>query len=224
MEQNREFAHLSREGWMAYNSRSRHRPGGVVIGQGFTVAKRHVAMFCVGLCVALSVQMTIVVLDQLKHAFQIDHAPNALAGAVFDHGHHLKVEVAHATDHPDDKSTLIHEVAFAPHDHDGAPHSHNHDAAPHSHDHDAVPHAHEHDSAPQGFHTHDWLPQGHDHGPIGHHHHGAGMLTPWLVSASLQIAIVPVKIAVDEINITGHPDAPAWRRDRPPKLNLERIV
>jgi hypothetical protein len=33
-----------------------------------------------------------------------------------------------------------------------------------------------------------------------------------------------VKITVDEFGVSGHPDAPAWRRDRPPKLNLERIA
>jgi hypothetical protein len=210
-----------------------------VIGQGFTVAKRHVAMFCVGLCVALSVQMTIVVLDRMKHVFQIEHAPTALAGPVFDHGHHVKVDVAVVPGHSDDDTGLIHEIAFSPdvthpHDHDAAPHSHDHETVPaHVHGHDAPPHSHEsqdfahahdHDTAPQGFHTHDWLPEGHDHGPIGHHHHGSGMLTPWLVSASLEIAIVPVKITVDEFGVTGHADAPAWRRDRPPKLNLERIA
>ena len=50
------------------------------------------------------------------------------------------------------------------------------------------------------------------------------MLTPWLVSAPLQIAVLPTRIAVLDYGVTGHPDAPAWRRDRPPKLNLERIV
>ncbi len=52
-----------------------------MIGQRFTVAKRRVAMFCVALCMGLSAQMTIVVLDRLKHVFQIEHAPTALAGA-----------------------------------------------------------------------------------------------------------------------------------------------
>jgi hypothetical protein len=165
----------------------------------------------------------------MKHVFQIEHAPTALAGPVFDHGHHLKVEIAHMPDHSHDEPALVHQAAFSPdaghpHDHDVAPQSHDHDAAPHAHDHDAMQHSHDHDTAPHGFHTHDWLPQGHDHGPIGHHHHGSGMLTPWLVSASLQIAIVPVKVTVDEFGVTGHPDAPAWRRDRPPKLNLERVA
>jgi hypothetical protein len=191
-----------------------------VIGQGFTTAKRHVALFCVGLCVALSVQMTIVVLDRMKHVFQIEHAPTALAGPVFDHGHHLKVEIAHVPDHSHDEPALVHQAAFSP----DAGHPHDHDVAPHAHDHDATQHSHDHDTAPDGFHTHDGLPQGHDHGPITHHHHGSGMLTPWLVSASLQLAIVPVKITVDEFGVTGHPDAPTWRRDRPPKLNFERIA
>jgi hypothetical protein len=181
-----------------------------VIGQGFTVAKRHIALFCVGLCVALSVQMTIVVLDRMKHVFQIDHAPTALAGPVFDHGHHLKVDIAHVPEqgHEDD-----HHLAVVHGDHD-----HDYDiqqVAYHTHD----------DGQPSPtYHTHEGLPQGHDHGPITHHHHGNGMLTPWLVSALLQITIVPEKITVEEFRVTGHPDAPAWRRDRPPKLNLERIV
>jgi hypothetical protein len=146
----------------------------------------------------------------MKHVFQIEHAPTALAGPVFDHGHHLKVDVRQVPDHSHDEAAPI-VVAFAPDS-----------AVPH--DHDAAPHEHDHDTAPQGFHTHDGLPQGHDHGPITHHHHGSGMLAPWLVSASLQIAIVAVKIPVDEFRITGHADAPAWRRDRPPKLDLERIA
>jgi hypothetical protein len=182
-----------------------------MIGQGFTIAKRHVAMFCVALCLALSAQMTIVVLDRLQHVFQVAHAPNGLAGPVFDHGHHLKVDVAHVPGHPHDEEPLVHEIAFSPDD-----------AQPH--DHDAAPHSHDRDVAPHGFHTHDGLLQGHDHGPITHHHHGSGMLSPWLVSASLQISIVPAKVSVDEFRVSGHPDAPAWRRERPPKLNLERIV
>ena len=207
-----------------------------MIGQGFAIAKRHVAMFCVGLCVALSVQMTIVVLDRMKHVFQIEHAPTALAGPVFDHGHHLKVDVAHVSKqgHADDHH---HAVVHGDHDHDVQPaadHTHGHGGHGHDHDIQQVAYhthddgtAHAHDDAGQvspTHHTHEGLPQGHDHGPITHHHHGSGMLTPWLVSASLQIAIMPVKITVDEFPITGHPDAPAWRRDRPPKLNLERIV
>lgn len=176
-----------------------------MIGQGFVTAKRHVAMFCVGLCVALSVQMTIVVLDQLQHALQIDHAPNALAGPVFDHAHHLKTEVQYAPSH-------LHDV-------------HDHEAVPaHAHDHDVAPHAHDHDTAPSGFHTHDWLPQGHDHGSTTHHHHGTGMLAPWLVSVPLEIAGDPIRIPLLDYGITGHADAPAWRRDRPPKLDLERIA
>ena len=199
-----------------------------MIGQRFTVAKRHVALFCVGLCMALSVQMTIVVLDRLKHVFQIEHAPTALAGPVFDHGHHLKVDVQHVPDrsHADAEPARahVHEIAFSP----DVAHTHDHDAAPvHSDGHHHSPdgtHGHDQDTAPSGFHTHDWLPQGHDHGPITHHHHGSGMLSPWLVSASPQIAFPPVRAPVLEFGVTGHPDAPAWRRDRPPKLNLERLV
>jgi hypothetical protein len=208
-----------------------------VIGQRFTVAKRRVAMFCVALCMGLSAQMTIVVLDRAKHTFQIDHAPNGLAGAVFDHGHHLDVDVQHSPDrgHEDDHHVAVvnghddHDVQRVaghghPHDDDAAPppghHAHGDDAAPvHSH-----VHAHNDAAAGSTHHTHDGLPQGHDHGPITHHHHGSGMLTPWLVSAPPQIAVPPTWIAFMDYGVTGHPDAPAWRRDRPPKLNLERIA
>lgn len=166
-------------------------------------------MFCVALCLALSAQMTIVVLDQIQHVFQVDHAPNALAGPVFDHGHHLKVDVQHAPGHS--------------HAHNDAAPAHGH----HSHEvQQSSGHAHAHDDGapPRGFHTHDWLPQGHDHGPITHHHHGSGVLTPWLVSAPLQLAVLPPRAPVFDYGAAGHPDAPAWRRDRPPKLNLERVV
>jgi hypothetical protein len=207
-----------------------------VVGQGFAIAKRHIAMFCVGLCVALSVQMTVVVLDRMKHVFQIEHAPTALAGPVFDHGHHLKVDVQHVSEqgHEDDHH---HAVMHGDHDHDVQPvadHTHGHGGSAHDHDvqqvayhthDDGTAHTHDDGGWPSPtYHTHDGLPQGHDHGPITHHHHGNGMLTPWLVSVSLQIAMVPVKITVDEFGVSGHPDAPAWRRDRPPKLNLERIA
>jgi hypothetical protein len=50
------------------------------------------------------------------------------------------------------------------------------------------------------------------------------MLSPWLVSASVQVPVVPLKTPVFEFGIAGHADPPAWRRDRPPKLSLERIV
>jgi len=195
-----------------------------VIGQRFAVAKRRVAMFCVALCVGLSAQMTIVVLDRLKHVFQIEHAPTALAGPVFDHGHHLAVDVQHLPElgHQDDHDVP---VVHGHDDHDVQPvadHGHAHgDAVAPGHGH---VHAHDDGGQAQGFHTHDGLPQGHDHGPITHHHHGTGVLTPWLVSSPLQLAAMPVMIAVFDYGITGHPDAPAWRRDRPPKLNLERIV
>ena len=191
-----------------------------MIGQRFTVAKRHVAMLCVGLCMALSVQMTIVLLDQLKHVLQIDHEPNALAGPVFDHAHHLKVDVQYVPDHSDSHPHTVPAHAdddvFSP----DVAHSHDHDATPtHTH-----AHAHDDDAAPSGFHTHDGLPQGHDHGSTTHHHHGTGMLAPWLVSVPFEIAGQPIRIPVLDHGVTGHPDALAWRRDRPPKLNLERIV
>jgi hypothetical protein len=136
-------------------------------------------MLCVWLCVALLAQMTIVVLDQLQHALNIAHAPNALAGYVIFHAR------------------------------DVAPHSHplGDDGGP----------AH-------GHYTHDGLPDGHDHDPLTHHHYGTGMLTPWLVSTPPQIAVVPVEVAVVAFGVTRHPDAPAWRRDRPPKPDLESIV
>jgi hypothetical protein len=173
---------------------------------------------------ALSTQMTIAVLDRLQHTFQIEHAPNGLAGPVFDHGHHVKQDILQLASLTDE------------HDHDLAPtvsdHVHDAQQAHHhgeAHDHDAAPahgpqHAHDDGGPAQDVHTHDGLPQGHDHGPITHHHHGSGVLTPWLVSSPLQLAVLPVTTAVFEYGVTGHPDAPAWRRDRPPKLHFERFV
>jgi hypothetical protein len=178
-----------------------------VIGQQFAIGKRRVALFCVALCIALSVQITMVVLDRMKHTFQIAHAPSALAGDVFEHGHHLTIEV--------------------PHEPRGAhPHAHNADGG-HGHGTGDAAHRHADDhgrAATAGFHTHDWLPEGHDHGPIGHHHHGTGMLTPWLVSAPVDIAAIPLQVPVIDYGLTGHADAPEWRRDRPPKSTLERFA
>jgi hypothetical protein len=192
----------------------------------------------VGLCAVLSTQMTMVVLDRLKHVFQIDHAPSGLAGPVFDHGHHLKIDVQHspvsththeheaATRHAHEGHDVDHSARRAhadAHEH-GPPAGHVHHVEEVDHSSRHV-HAHEHKGPPaHGFHTHEWLPDGHDHGPITHHHHGSGMLAPWLVSTPLQIADLPLRIPVLDYGIAGHPDAPAWRRDRPPKLNLERIV
>jgi hypothetical protein len=193
-------------------------------------------MFCVALCMALSAQMTIVVLDRLKHTFQIDHAPTELAGPVFDHGHHLKVDVQHSPvdTHAQDHDAAVAHVHHTDEANHSARHMHAHEHGPvtghvhHADDADhSTRHAHAHNpegQSAQGFHTHEWLPEGHDHGPITHHHHGSGMLTPWLVSTPLQIADLPLRIPVLDYGILGHPDAPAWRRDRPPKLSLERIV
>jgi hypothetical protein len=158
-------------------------------------------MLCVALCVALSAQMTMALMERLQHAFQIDHAPSGLAGVVFDHGHHLKVDVQHSSDQS----------------HDGDHHMAT------IHGDDAV-HAAELTGGGllDGDETSRVLKF--DHSPITHHHHGSGMLTPWLVSAPAVIAVMPVKSTVLEFGTHGHPDAPAWRRDRPPKLHLERFV
>jgi len=154
-------------------------PGGAVIGQRFTVAKRRIAMLCVALCMALSTQMTIVLMDQLQHAFNVEHAPNALAGAVVFHDHDV----------------LPHSH---PHGHDGGP-AHGH----HSHPHDTVPD---------------------DHDSLAHHHHGSGVLAPWLVSPTLVFTFALHPSPEYDYVETTHPDAPVWRRDRPPKLDLERIA
>ena len=172
-----------------------------MIGRGFALVKRQVAMFCMAVCVALSAQMTMALMERLQHGFQIDHQPSGLAGVVFDHGHHLKVDVQHSSDQS----------------HDGDHHMAT------IHGDDAV-HVAELTGGGllDGDDTNRVLKF--DHSPITHHHHGSGMLTPWLVSASVQIALVPAKVAVDEFRVSGHPDAPAWRRERPPKVNLEGIV
>ena len=50
------------------------------------------------------------------------------------------------------------------------------------------------------------------------------MLVPVRRPAPLLLAFSPPPAPEYEYAVKGHPDAPAWRRDRPPKLNLERIV
>jgi hypothetical protein len=148
-----------------------------LIGPRFTAAKRHVAMFCVALCMALSAQVTIVMMDQLLHAFNIDHAPNALAGYI-----------------------VFHDRGVPPHSHgigdDGGP-------------------AH-------GHHLHGDIPD--DHDSLAHHHYGSGILAPWLVSPTFVFVSSPLPSAEYDYAETTHPDALPWRRDRPPKVNLERIV
>lgn len=148
-----------------------------MISRRFSIAMRLVTVFCVGLCLGLFAQMTVVLLDQLQHAFNIDHAPNAVAGDV-----------------------VFHDRGVPPHSHalgdDGGP-------------------AH-------GHHSHGNVAD--DHDSMAHHHNGSGMLTPWLASAILVFAFSPLASPEYEFVVTTHPDAPVWRRDRPPKLNLEGIA
>ena len=96
-----------------------------MIGQPFAVAKKRIAMLCVALCVALSTQMTIVLMDQLKHVFNVAHAPNALAGYVVFHDRDVP---PHSHPHGDDGGPA--------HGH----HTHPHDGVPN--DHDSLAHHH----------------------------------------------------------------------------------
>ena len=68
-------------------------------------------MFCMALCVALSGQITIAMLDRIQHVLDIAHAPNPIAGGVRLHHHGDAHETAHADHH-------------AHHDQDGVAHSH----------------------------------------------------------------------------------------------------
>ena len=165
-----------------------------MIGRRFRRAKQRVALFCVALCLALSAQMTVALADRLEHALGIPHAPNAVAGAV--------AQVAdHHHDHAD------HEV----------PHSHHHDgdAADGDGDHALVaPHHHDHDKS--HHHSGD--------GALPHEHQTQGMLLPWIIAAPIELAPRESVTAEYRYSVAGHPDAPVWRRDRPPKPDLEGIA
>jgi hypothetical protein len=63
-----------------------------------------------------------------------------------------------------------------------------------------------------------------DHDSPAHHHNGDGMLAPWLVSPNFVFVSAPLPSADCDFVITKLCDAPVWRRDRPPKLDLERIA
>jgi hypothetical protein len=173
-----------------------------VIGQRFRVAKQRVALFCVALCLALSAQMTVALADRLEHAFGIPHAPNAVAGAVVPAaGHH------HTHDHADH----------------AAPYSHHHDGdATHDDGDHGVPASHHHDE--DVAHDHGATHQHGDHNGMPHEHQTQGMLLPWIVSGSIEIVPHAPVTAEYRYSVTGHPDAPVWQRERPPKADLERIA
>jgi hypothetical protein len=97
------------------------------MARSFSRQTRPLAQFCMALCLALSAQITLALLDRLQHAFDIDHAPSALAGVVTaDISHH------HSDAH--------HHAGSAPHhhDHDADAGDEHHGAAPHQHHSDGV--------------------------------------------------------------------------------------
>ena len=53
-----------------------------MLGRGFNRLKRMIAMVCVAMSCVLVVQTTVIVLDRLDHALEIEHNLNPLAGAV----------------------------------------------------------------------------------------------------------------------------------------------
>ena len=53
-----------------------------MLGRGFDRLKRTIAMICVAMCCVLVAQTTVIALDRLEHALEIEHDPNPLAGAV----------------------------------------------------------------------------------------------------------------------------------------------
>ena len=158
-----------------------------MIGRRFRRAKQRVALFCVALCLALSAQMTVALADRLEHAFGIPHAPNAVAGAV----------VPVADHHHDDAD---HEV----------PHSHHHGDAAHDDGDHVVPASHHHDGDASHHH------HGGD-GALPHEHQTQGMLLPWIVATPIELVPHDPVTADYRYSVSGHPDAPVWRRDRPPK-------
>jgi hypothetical protein len=79
-------------------------------------------MFCMALCLALSAQVTVALLDRVQHVLDIDHAPNAVAGEVVASQHHE--DIHHAVPHH--------------HDDGGAPQHDDHGAPGHHHSGDGV--------------------------------------------------------------------------------------
>jgi hypothetical protein len=138
--------------------------------------RRFLALFCVALCLALSAQMTVVMLDRLKHALDIDHPATVLAGPI-EHGH--DEDLSHG-------------------------HGHGDALAEHSHGEDAP--AHDHSQ------------------PVAHHHQGDGMLTPWLAAPTFVFAGLRIVHTTYPNDRHGRPDVAERRRDRPPKLLLERVA
>ena len=87
--------------------------------------RRYLAMFCVALCLALSAQMSVAMLDRLQHLFDIEHAPTMLAGEI---------------DHDDDH----HLSGGHRHEHGSAAHEHENERAVHGYD-QPVSHQHQGD-------------------------------------------------------------------------------
>lgn len=59
-----------------------------------------IVALCVVQCLVLSAQGSFVVLDQIRHLFEIDHAPNAIAGVTFKHvGHDTGPDLDHHGSH-----------------------------------------------------------------------------------------------------------------------------
>ena len=138
--------------------------------------RRCVAMCCVALCLALSTQMSIAMLDRLQHVLGVDHAPTMLAGGIgHDHDH----DISHG--HGQDRHGGAHE-----HDHEGAVHDYDQ--------------------------------------PVSHHHQGDGMLTPWLAATGFVFSGPRVAQTAYPTDNAGRPDVAERRRDRPPKLVLERVA
>lgn len=68
-----------------------------MFGNTFAVLKRMIAILCVAQAFVLSAQSSAAILDQARHALQMEHTPNPLAGPVL---HHVGSAADHRHDHP----------------------------------------------------------------------------------------------------------------------------
>ncbi len=91
-------------------------------------------------------------------------------------------------------------------------------SAPHHHD-DGLS---DHDQSLGHHHQDESFPD--DGQPVAHHHHGGGVFVPWIVSASIDVTMKSVPAVVHGHSIGAHPDAATWRRERPPKSQLESLA
>ncbi len=74
-----------------------------MVGRKLSRLQRAIAMLCVAMTFALTLQAALVVADQIKHLMGIEHAANDLAGPTVEHfgpsNSHVHDHLAHPSDH-----------------------------------------------------------------------------------------------------------------------------